>query len=39
VHFNVLNRKVHYWASTIIALPVLVMICSGLLLRSTKHWS
>ena len=36
---NVLNRKVHYWASFIVALPLLVMIASGLLLQSKKHWA
>ena len=37
--FNVLNRKVHYWASAIVAIPALVLIGSGLLLQSKKHWS
>ncbi|MEO7275829.1 MAG: PepSY domain-containing protein [Vicinamibacterales bacterium] len=37
--FNVLNRKVHYWASLIIAIPMLVMIASGLVLQTKKHWS
>jgi uncharacterized iron-regulated membrane protein len=36
---NVLNRKVHYWASFIAAVPLLVMIGSGLFLQSKKHWS
>ena len=36
--FNVLNRKVHYWASFIAAVPLLVMIASGLLLQMKKHW-
>jgi hypothetical protein len=36
--FNVLNRKVHYWASFLAAVPLLVMIGSGLLLQSKKHW-
>ena len=36
--FNILNRKVHYWASFTVALPLLVMIGSGLLLQSKKHW-
>lgn len=39
VHFNVLNRKVHYWASFIVAIPVLVIIATGLLLQSKKHWT
>ena len=36
--FNVLNRKVHYWISFGAALPMIVMIGSGLLLQSKKHW-
>ena len=35
--FNVLNRKVHYWASAIVAIPLLVIICSGLLLQAKKQ--
>ena len=35
----VLNRRVHYWASFVVALPLLVMIASGLLLQSKKHWT
>jgi hypothetical protein len=37
--FNVLNRKVHYWASFVAALPLLVIIGSGLLLQTKKHWA
>ena len=36
--FNVLNRKVHYWISFGAALPMIVMIASGLLLQSKKQW-
>lgn len=36
--FNILNRKVHYWASAIVAIPALVLIGSGLLLQTKKHW-
>jgi hypothetical protein len=36
--FNIMNRKVHYWAAFFSALPILVMIGSGLLLQSKKHW-
>lgn len=39
MHFNVLNRKVHYWASFIVAVPLLVIILTGLLLQSKKHWT
>ena len=38
MHFNVLNRKVHYWGSFIVAVPLLVMISTGLLLQAKKHW-
>jgi uncharacterized iron-regulated membrane protein len=34
-----LNRKVHYWAGMVIALPVLVIISSGLLLQIKKQWT
>lgn len=37
--FNFLNRKIHYWASFMVAIPLLVMIASGLLLQAKKHWS
>ena len=39
MQFNILNRKVHYWASFGVAVPLLVMIGSGLLLQSKKHWA
>ena len=38
MQLNVLNRKVHYWASAVIAVPVLVVLCSGVLLQVKKHW-
>ncbi len=34
--FNLLNRKVHYWASAIFALPVLIIIVTGLILQLKK---
>jgi hypothetical protein len=37
--YNVLNRKVHYWIAFGAALPMIVMIGSGLFLQSKKHWS
>ena len=37
--FNVLNRKVHYWVAFGAALPVLVILVSGLLLQAKKHWA
>jgi hypothetical protein len=36
---NVLNRRIHYWISFGAALPMIVMIGSGLLLQSKKHWA
>jgi uncharacterized iron-regulated membrane protein len=37
--FNVLNRKVHYWAAFAVAIPLGVMILSGLLLQMKKQWN
>ena len=37
--FNVLNRRVHYWVSFAAALPLIVMIASGLLLQGKKQWT
>ena len=39
MHFNVLNRKVHYWASAIIAVPLFIIICTGTILQLKKHWT
>jgi hypothetical protein len=39
VSFNVLNRRVHYWASFIIAVPLLIMIATGVLLQVKKQWT
>lgn len=39
MHFNVLNRKVHYWASAIVAVPLFIIICSGSILQLKKHWT
>jgi uncharacterized iron-regulated membrane protein len=39
VSFNVLNRKIHYWTSFIVAVPMAVMIGSGLLLQAKKQWT
>ncbi|HYN06382.1 MAG TPA: PepSY domain-containing protein [Vicinamibacterales bacterium] len=36
---NVLNRRIHYWASFAVAIPMLVMICTGLLLQMKKNWA
>jgi uncharacterized iron-regulated membrane protein len=39
MRFNVLSRKTHYWAAALIALPVFVIISTGLLLQLKKHWN
>jgi uncharacterized iron-regulated membrane protein len=38
VSFNVLNRKVHYWVSFAVAVPMAVMIGSGILLQGKKQF-
>lgn len=35
--FQALNRKVHYWLAIIVALPVLIIITTGLLLQIKKQ--
>lgn len=34
----VLNRKLHYWLSFALAIPLLVIIASGILLQLKKDW-
>ena len=34
--YNRLNRKIHYWGSAICALPILIVIITGLLLLFKK---
>lgn len=36
--FNILNRRIHYWAGFAAAIPLIVIIGSGLLLQSKVHW-
>ena len=36
---NVTNRRIHHWASFAVAVPLLIMIMSGLLLQLKKQWS
>ncbi|MFN0179317.1 MAG: PepSY domain-containing protein [Gemmatimonadales bacterium] len=36
---NATIRKLHYWASIAIALPASVMLATGILLQTKKHWS
>jgi len=37
--FNRFTRRIHYWSAAAIGIPVLVIISSGILLQSKKHWS
>jgi len=37
MNFNRLNRKTHYWATVFVAIPLLVIICSGILLQVKKQ--
>jgi hypothetical protein len=39
MRLNLLNRKIHYWATVVVALPVIVIIGSGVLLQMKKHWT
>jgi uncharacterized iron-regulated membrane protein len=39
VHFNVLNRQVHYWAGAIIAIPIIIVAVTGSILQLKKHWT
>ncbi|MBK7047151.1 MAG: PepSY domain-containing protein [bacterium] len=36
---SLLNRRTHYWATALVALPVLVIITTGLMLQVKKHWT
>lgn len=36
---SLLNRKVHYWVSIFIALPLLVIAVTGVLLQIKKQWA
>jgi len=38
VKFNFLNRRIHYWASFIVAVPILIIIVSGLFLQTKKQF-
>ena len=40
VHWSRLNRKVHYWSALLCAVPVLIVILTGvlLLLKKEHHW-
>ncbi len=35
---NLLNRKVHYWASFAVAVPILIVIVSGIMLQTKKQF-
>lgn len=36
---NALTRKTHYWATAFLAVPIVIIICSGLVLQVKKHWN
>ena len=37
--FNLLNRKIHYWLSIGVAIPVLIVIVSGIFLQVKKQFT
>jgi len=39
VKLNILNRRVHYWTAIVVALPLVIVVCTGLLLQLKKHWT
>ena len=39
MNLNLLNRKIHYWISFAFALPLLVIVLSGVTLQMKKHWA
>jgi uncharacterized iron-regulated membrane protein len=39
VRWNRLNRKIHHWTSIIVALPLLLILCTGMLLLVKKQIS
>ena len=39
MRWNALNRRIHYWATAVIGLPVLIIICTGVLLQLKKQWA
>ena len=36
---NKLTRRLHYWGSFAASLPILVILCSGILLQLKKQWT
>lgn len=39
MRFNALSRKAHYWVSACIAVPLVIIVGSGVLLQLKKQWS
>ena len=37
--WNLLSRRIHYWISPFLAIPILIIVCSGILLQVKKQWS
>ncbi len=36
--FNILNRKIHYWLAIAVAIPILIVIVSGIFLQTKKQF-
>ncbi len=39
MRLNVLTRRIHYWATLLVALPVIVIFSTGILLQVKKQWT
>jgi uncharacterized iron-regulated membrane protein len=39
MRLNVLSRRIHYWATVLVALPVIVIFGTGVLLQVKKQWT
>ena len=37
MNLRVVNRKIHYWISIALAIPILIVVCTGLLLQVKKQ--
>lgn len=36
---TLLNRRVHYWLTLVVAIPLLTTVTTGILLQLKKHWT
>lgn len=39
MNWNLLSRRIHYWITPFLAIPILIILCSGILLQVKKQWS